>query len=62
MMERMSTVRMNENEVTANFADVLEKVPVLETKLPPSLISPPSRSKAGAWEREGGIRESGVRS
>ena len=42
--------------------DVLEKVPVLETKLPPSLISPPSRSKTGAWEREGGVREPGVRS
>src|SRR5438128_6413761 len=28
--------------------DVLEKVPVLETKLPPSLISPPSRSQTGA--------------
>ena len=26
MIEDMATVRMNENEVTANFADVLEKV------------------------------------
>src|SRR2546426_3446390 len=26
MIETMSTVHMNENEVTANFADVLEKV------------------------------------
>ena len=26
MIEVMSTVRMDENEVTANFADVLEKV------------------------------------
>ena len=50
MIEIMSTVRMNENEVTANFADVLEKVRngveviVEQNHQPVAVIRAPKRS------------------
>ena len=50
MIEDMATVHMNENEVTANFADVLEKVRngveviVEKNHLPVAVIRSPKRS------------------
>ena len=48
--------------------DVLEKVPVLETKLPPSFVPPsslpqsPSPTPTAAWERERTTQEASARS
>jgi antitoxin (DNA-binding transcriptional repressor) of toxin-antitoxin stability system len=50
MIEYMSTVRMNENDVAANFADVLEKVRrgveviVEKNHQPVAIIQAPKRS------------------
>ncbi|PYS36537.1 MAG: hypothetical protein DMG14_24210, partial [Acidobacteria bacterium] len=50
MIETMSTVHMNENEVTANFAEVLEKVRhgieviVERNHQPVAIIRAPKRS------------------